>query len=64
MTIKKKITSLVIKSKKLRYTNTTKEKNMKKQEFINRIRFAAVSLGVITPIDALTKNQLLNTKSK
>lgn len=29
---------------------------------ISRIRFAAVSLGVITPIDALTKNQLINTK--
>lgn len=35
---------------------------MKKQDIINRLRFAAVSLGVITPIDTLTKNQLLNAK--
>jgi hypothetical protein len=37
---------------------------MKKKDIIDRIRFAAVSLGVITPIDVLTKNQLLNTKPR
>lgn len=35
---------------------------MKKKDIISRMRFAAVALGLITPIDTLTKNQLLNTK--
>lgn len=29
---------------------------------ITRARFYAAAMGIISPIDALTKNQLMNTK--